>query len=125
MTQDPGLAGWLQLTLTPGLTAAGLRSMLRQFGLPQAVLDKKRSELAPFASAQALAALDSQEVSAAVARSLEWAAGPGHAIITLADAAYPRALLEIADPPALLYACGRLELLSRPALAVVGSRNAS
>ena len=125
MTQDPGLAGWLQLTLTPGLTPTGLRSMLRQFGLPQAVLEKKRSELAPFASAQALAALDSPQVSAAVARSLEWAASPGHVIITLADAAYPRALLEIADPPALLYACGRLELLSRPALAVVGSRNAS
>ena len=47
------------------------------------------------------------------------------AIVTLADDAYPRALLEIADPPALLYACGRLELLAHPALAVVGSRNAS
>src|SRR5918992_21911 len=64
MTQDPGLAGWLQLTLTPGLTPAGLRSMLRQFGLPQAVLDKKRSELAPFASAQALAVVGSRNASA-------------------------------------------------------------
>jgi DNA processing protein len=61
----------------------------------------------------------------AVGRSLEWAAAPGHAIITLADQNYPRALLEIADPPALLYAAGRTELLSRPALAIVGSRNAS
>jgi DNA processing protein len=60
-----------------------------------------------------------------VARSLEWASLPGHAIITLADEAYPRALLEIGDPPALLYAAGRSELLSCPALAIVGSRNAS
>ncbi|HEY1291081.1 MAG TPA: DNA-processing protein DprA [Burkholderiales bacterium] len=125
MTQDPGLASWLQLTLTPGLGAASLRAMLKQFGLPQVVLQKKRSELAAFASAEALGALDSSAVREAVERSLQWAQTPGHAIVTLADEAYPRALLEIADPPALLYAAGRIELASRPALAVVGSRNPS
>src|ERR1044071_1042874 len=125
MTREPGLASWLRLTLTPGLGAAGLRAMLKQFGLPQAILQRKRSELAAFASAEALAALDSSAVREAVTRSLEWALGPGCALITLADEAYPRSLLEIADPPALLYAAGRVELASRPALAVVGSRNAS
>ena len=125
MTQEPGLASWLQLTLTPGLGAASLRAMLKQFGLPQAILQKRRSELAAFASADALAALESSAVREAVERSLQWALAPGHAIITLADEAYPRSLLEIADPPALLYAAGRTELASRPALAVVGSRNAS
>lgn len=125
MTQQSGLAGWLQLALTPGLGGAGLRAMLRQFGLPQAVLQRKRSELMAFASAQAIEALDSQQVQDAVARSMEWAAAPGRAIITLADETYPRSLLEIHDPPAVLYAAGRAELLSRPALAVVGSRNAS
>jgi DNA processing protein len=125
MTQEAGLAGWLQLTLTPGLGAASLRAMLREFGLPQAILEKRRSELARFAPAKVLDALDSSEVRDAVGRSLEWAAAPGHAIITLADTEYPRALLEIADPPAVLYAAGQSELLSRPALAVVGSRSAS
>jgi DNA processing protein len=125
MTYEPGLASWLQLTLTPGLGAASLRAMLRQWGLPHAILQKNRSELAAFASAEALAALDSPQVQDAVSRGLEWAAGPGHAIITLADDSYPRALLEISDPPALLYAAGRTELLQRPALAIVGSRNAS
>src|SRR4051812_10610977 len=125
MTQEPGLAGWLQLTLTPGLGAASLRAMLKQFGLPQAILQRRRSELAAFVPAQALAALDSSAVQDAVARSLEWALAPGRAIITLADEGYPRSLLEIADPPALLYAAGRVELASRLALAVVGSRNAS
>src|ERR1044071_3351779 len=125
MTQDPGLASWLQLTLTPGLGAASLRAMLKQFGLPQAILQKNRSDLAAFASADALAALDSSAVREAVNRSLEWALGPARAVITLADEAYPRSLLEIADPPALLYAAGRGELASRPALAIVGSRNAS
>jgi DNA processing protein len=38
---------------------------------------------------------------------------------------YPKALLEVSDPPALLYCVGRLDLLHRPALAIVGSRNAT
>lgn len=45
--------------------------------------------------------------------------------MTLADADYPRLLLETAGPPPVLYAKGRRELLGRPALAVVGSRNAT
>lgn len=125
MTHEPGLASWLQLTLTPGLGGASLRALLKQFGLPQSILEKKRSELAAYAPEQALAALDSREVQDAVARSLEWAAVAGHSIVTLADELYPRALLEISDPPALLYAAGRTELLRQAAFAVVGSRNAS
>jgi DNA processing protein len=125
MTSDPGLAGWLQLTLTPGLGAATLRGLLQKFGLPENVLAASRAELARYASAEALQALGSAPVASAVERALAWLAQPGHSIVTLADAAYPRLLLEIPDPPALLYCRGRAELLSRPALAVVGSRNAT
>src|SRR5688500_19938936 len=85
MTHDPGLASWLQLTLTPGLGAAALRAMLRQFGLPQSILQRKRSDLAPYATAEALALLDSPQVAQAVARALEWASAPSHHVITLAD----------------------------------------
>jgi len=122
---DPGLASWLQLALTPGLGPATLQRMLRQFGLPQAALARKRAELGAFTTPAVLAALDSEAVAAAVGHALAWAVQPGHAVITLADDTYPRLLLEIADPPALLYARGRTELLSRAALAIVGSRNAT
>ena len=125
MSQDPGLASWLQLSLTPGLGAATLRKLLQQFGLPQTVLARKRAELSTFAPPAALAALDSEPVAQAVQRALEWAARPGHAVVTLADETYPRLLLEIADPPSLLYVRGRVELLQRSALAIVGSRNAT
>jgi DNA processing protein len=125
MNDDPGLASWLQLTLTPGLGAAALRGLLRQFGLPQEILKKSRSALAPFASAAALQALESAEVAKAVAAALEWSQQAGHYVITLADEAYPKALLEIADPPAVLYAAGKISLLKNPLLAVVGSRNAT
>ncbi|HTP61604.1 MAG TPA: DNA-processing protein DprA [Burkholderiales bacterium] len=125
MTSDPGLAGWLQLTLTPGLGAATIRRLLTQFGLPENVLSAQRSELARFADAEALRALDSDAVAKAVQRALAWLEQPGRSVVTLADAAYPRPLLEIPDPPVLLYCHGRTELLNRPALAMVGSRNAT
>jgi DNA processing protein len=125
MISDPGLASWLQLTLAPGLGAATLRKLLSQFGLPEKVIGASRAELARFASAEALRALDSEAVAKAVAHALAWLEQPGNAIVTLADAAYPKLLLEIADPPAVLYCRGRTELLNRPALAVVGSRNAT
>jgi DNA processing protein len=122
---DPGLASWLRLSLTPGVGPATLQRLLRQFGLPQAILARKRAELASFATPAIAAGLDSEAVAQAVARALAWAEIPRHWIVTLADEAYPRQLLEIADPPALLYARGRIELLTRSALAVVGSRNAT
>jgi DNA processing protein len=125
VSQDPGLASWLQLALTPGLGPTTLQRLLRQFGLPQAVLARKRSELAAFAGPGALAALDSENVAQAVSRALAWAAERSHHIVTLADESYPKLLLEIPDPPALLYARGRIELLQRTALAIVGSRNAT
>ena len=125
MRADPELAGWLQLSLTPGLGPATLRNLLRKFGLPREVLARKRSELASFLAPESLEAMESQRIRDAVGRALDWAAASEHFVITLADESYPRALLEIADPPAVLYAHGRVDLLQRPALAIVGSRNAS
>jgi DNA processing protein len=125
MKEDPGLASWLQLTLTPGIGAAAIRGMLRQFGLPQNVIDRKHSELAAHVAPGALESMASTQVREAVARALDWASAPNHFIVTLADATYPRTLLEIPDPPSLLYAVGRVELLQRPSLAIVGSRNAT
>src|SRR5437773_1390402 len=125
MSPDPGLASWLKRSLTPGLGASTVRNLLKQFGLHEAVLARQRAELASFLAPAALEALHSSRVRDAVERALQWAAADDHFVITLADETYPHALLEIADPPPLLYAHGRLPLLRQAALAVVGSRNAS
>jgi len=62
---------------------------------------------------------------AQIAATLDWAGHDGNTILTLADEAYPRLLLEIADPPPLLYLRGQTALLGKSGLAIVGSRNAS
>jgi DNA processing protein len=54
-----------------------------------------------------------------------WLKDPANRVLTPADAEYPQRLLQLPDPPSRLYLQGRAELLSRPALAIVGSRNAT
>lgn len=49
----------------------------------------------------------------------------GVRVVTAFDEEYPKLLSEIADPPFLLFAMGRLEKLRLPAVAIVGSRNAT
>lgn len=57
--------------------------------------------------------------------TLEWAAQEGNYLLALGDPRYPPSLQHIADPPLLLYAKGRPDLLQRDAVAVVGARNAT
>ena len=125
MTPDPGLASWLQLSLTPGLGAATLRGLLSKYGLPEHILAAPRTELTRFVTVEAAEALDSTFVARAVERALTWLKSPGNTVVSLADSSYPRLLLEISDPPPLLYCRGRTELLNQPSLAIVGSRNAT
>ncbi|MDD5271224.1 MAG: DNA-processing protein DprA [Methylovulum sp.] len=60
-----------------------------------------------------------------VEQDLAWLAQPNNSAITLADAAYPAQLKEIADPPPVLFVRGKPDLLALPQLAMVGSRNPS
>ena len=119
-----GLAAWLQLTLVPGLGGETQRKLLAAFGLPEAIFAAGRLAARSVAGDRAELLFDFA-ADAAVDRSIEWASQPNQHIITLADAAYPPALLEIADPPTVLYVRGRLELLQQRGLGVVGSRNAT
>lgn len=118
------LGAWLRLTLTPGVGPSCQRELLKAFGAPAAVFAAPASALRQVAGSAAEPLL-THDCAAAVAAALAWAAEPGNHLVTLADAEYPRALLDSADPPTLLYAKGRLELLNRPALAIVGSRSAT
>jgi DNA processing protein len=122
-------AAWLRLILTPGLGPRTARRLLEAFGLPDAIFEAGAAQLArvvPEPLAAMLAQPPAAEIAAAAAATEHWlAASPQHALLTYADAEYPQALLATADPPPVLFAVGRIELLNRPAVAIVGSRNAT
>ena len=126
MALDQDLESWLRLSLIPGLGDQSLRKLLVAFGSPQQILDASFAMLAklvPTAVATAIrgGGVDNGKLEAAS----RWLEDGRNRIVTLADAAYPQALLQTPDPPPLIYAKGRIELLNHDALAVVGSRSAS
>lgn len=123
------LGAWLRLTLTPGLGDSSARRLLAAFGPPEAIYTQTPQALQSVLSpAQAAALLQIPEGWAPLLDGT-WAwlqAEPStRAVVALGDAAYPQALLNIEDPPLLLYLSGRLDLPldSRRSLAIVGSRN--
>jgi len=119
------LAAWVRLTSVPGIGGEHQRHLLKAFGLPEAVFAAGAPAVRSVIGDELAGRLASHDAGAGIAAALAWAAEPGNRIVTLADAAYPRALLDTADPPVLLYVKGRAELLDRPAFAIVGSRNAT
>jgi DNA processing protein len=70
-------------------------------------------------------ALEQGAADPRIAPTLDWLADANRHLLSLDDPRYPCLLREIDDAPVLLYVAGRLDLLQRPALAMVGSRNPS
>jgi len=122
-------AAWLRLTLTHEIGPRTARTLLAAYGLPDAVFVAGRASLSrhvPEALAATIAAPASTEVAGAIRAAERWLAlDPAHALVTWADDDYPGLLLATADPPPVLFAAGRRDLLERPALAIVGSRSAT
>ncbi|MCX7166249.1 MAG: DNA-processing protein DprA [Rhodocyclales bacterium] len=125
MAEQQELAFWLRLTLIPGVGGEARRSLLKAFGLPQAIFEAGPSALSAIIDPGLAERLLSHECAADIEAALDWAAQPGNHLLTLADADYPQSLLSSEDPPVLLYAKGNTTALNRPMLAVVGSRNAT
>ncbi|MDP3584076.1 MAG: DNA-processing protein DprA [Thiobacillus sp.] len=116
---------WLRLVLADGVGNTSLLRLLTAFGSPEAVLASGRSALMLHLSAAQCDALLGEPDAAAVDAAQAWLAQPGNSLMTLADDDYPKTLLEIADPPAVLYCKGRRDLLKQPGFGIVGSRNAT
>jgi DNA processing protein len=125
MPLDDELAAWLKMSLSAGLGGSGMRRLLAAFGGPLAVLSATPAALAQHVGVAVATAILEGGHDEAIAAAAEWLEDPSNHILTLADADYPQRLLQIPDPPPLLYVKGRVELLAGPSLAVVGSRNAT
>lgn len=128
MSTPDELTAWLRLTLIPGIGGEGQRRLLKAFGDPEAIFSASGAALRGVLGDALAERLVVHDARAEIDTALAWAAQAGNHVLTLADAAYPQALLTAADPPLLLYVKGdleRLALLNRPAFAIVGSRNAT
>lgn len=125
MSSDLELAAWLRLTLVPGLGPRAQRELLSAFGLPSNIFAAGHAALVRVVGEDLARRTLTHDSNREVEEALRWGEQPGNHFLTLADSNYPASLLEIADPPTLLYARGNPDLLKRPMLAVVGSRNAT
>src|SRR5690348_18151923 len=114
---------WLALTLIPGLGTRTSGKLLERFRTPQAIFRASRTELESAgvsgAVAQSIASGCTFEDAAAQQEKMRQA---GAVLLTINDQRCPPLLHEIFDPPVLLFARGRLELLESIMLGVGGTR---
>lgn len=131
------LAAWLRLHGTPGVGNATARRLLATFGLPQHIFTQSNATLRLGASPTQCEALLSEPPhwAASVDTTWDWLQGDTlrRRVLSLGDPSYPLALLNMEDPPLLLYAMGDAltwdanGLVNNAArsIAIVGSRNPS
>jgi DNA processing protein len=112
---------WLRLLRSERIGPATFRRLLERFGSAAAALDALPTiaRRAGGARPPAIASIDG------AAEELAAAAAAGAQAIALCEAAYPPLLRQIDDAPPLLYVLGDAALLARPAVGIVGTRNAS
>ncbi|MES1929819.1 SMF protein [Salinisphaera dokdonensis CL-ES53] len=114
---------WLRLACTPGVGATLGARLIERYGTPARILaagDAAWRELGiPRAARDTLATPDNARVDEAE----RWLDRDDHHFITPEHPHYPAALGELVPPPSWLYALGDTELLTYPAIAIVGSRN--
>jgi DNA processing protein len=117
---------WLALALTPGMGPTRCRRAMQRLGSPERLFSASLTELEglgmPAEAAQFC--FDGRSRSAAqdeAKRTLEQSA----TFLTPEDEAYPARLLEIYDPPPVLWVRGNVSLLNRAGIAIVGTRHPS
>ena len=135
-TTELGRLGWMALALTPemgptriaramerlGANASGEET--RAFRGAERVFDASLTELeAAGMPAKAAQFVADGRARAAAEKEAKQVAEAGGFFLTREDEAYPGRLLQIYDPPAVLWGRGDVALLERPGIAVVGTRH--
>ena len=123
------LRAWLRLSMTDGIGNDAARKLLACFGSPQAVFEQSEAALCQVTTpkhAQALMTVPN-ELAVQCVRTHQWLMHQPdthtHALWTLGDAHYPAELLQLTDPPLMIYVAGQTERTLGNAVAIVGSRN--
>ena len=123
------LRAWLRLSMTEGVGNEAARRLLACFGSPHAIFDQSEAALRQVVTAQQIQALrrEPHELTVQCVRTQHWLAHAPeacrHALWTLGDESYPSELLQLSDPPLMVYVAGQIQASLGNAIAVVGSRN--
>lgn len=123
MQLDESLS-WLALALTPGLGSRLCARLLKQFGSPESVFRASLAQLEgcnlPAAVAQAVFKKEAFKRAEKELARIRTIANCG--LINWSDPEYPQTLLQIYDPPVLLYIRGDSQILNMPCVSIVGTR---
>jgi DNA processing protein len=136
MTRDE-LALWLRLSAADGIGSLTATKLLKQFGLPEQIFAQSADALSEGVSAKQVKALlePSEGLAVLIEATSNWlsdTSGAWRTIVSLADSNYPKALLQLPDPPVLIYITGSQAVYEHIAaketaddISIVGSRNAT
>ena len=123
---DDDRLAWLALTLAPGLGPRRILDAVKRLSAPSEIFRISLTELESlhFPAHAAQFIFDGQARRAA---EEEWVriVELGANLLTFGCSAYPERLKEIYDPPPVLWIRGAIDLLARPAIAIVGTRHPS
>jgi len=115
---------WLALTMTPGVGAGRGKKLVEFFGGVDAIFAASLTDLEaaglPAAAAQSIALGKSIELAG---EEMDRVGERGGKILVPTDACYPKRLLEIYDPPLVLYVKGDAESIGKIGIAVIGTRH--
>jgi len=123
---DEDRLAWLALALSPGLGPKRILDAVKRLDAPSRIFELGLTDLEglrfPAQAAQFIF-----DGKARIAAEEEWArvAAQGATVVSFSCPEYPERLKEIYDPPPVLWVHGDVGLLSRPAIAVVGTRHPS
>lgn len=112
----------LVLLRLPGVGDATTLELCDRFGSASAALTGRRADFAAVAGGAAADARADEEVKREVRRGLDRAREIGASVRVRGLPGYPECFEALRDPPGVVFLRGREELLSRPAVAVVGRR---
>ena len=110
----------LRLIRTPGIGPIAFRQLLIRFGSASAALDA-----IPDLARRGGGSAPRLHSIAAAEREIAAVDALGARFLSIGQGLYPRNLAELENAPPLVTVKGRLELLERPMIAIVGARNAS
>jgi len=114
---------WLALTLTPGIAARLSARLLREYGSPEGVFRAPLTGIeACNVPAPAAQAIFKKQLFWRAEKEVDALRKIGGRLVNWKEPEYPQALLQIYDPPVMLYVRGDAQILNSPSLSIVGTR---